>query len=175
MPPVKALLSNLLPTRAVPQLATKVISRQSATTTVVSTGNSGNDSQTLNGGSIAGIVIGSIVGILLLVWIIRSCSNLGKPGGWGGTFGEQEKPPSRRGPDTYYHQESRRSGHHHHHHSRSRSRSHYDHSPRRSSRVVDVEPVYVSRGRSQPRPPRPVYVAQDARQARRSSRGNYYV
>lgn len=33
----------------------------------------------LNGGEIAGIVIGSIAGTLLLLWLIRSCMNLGAP------------------------------------------------------------------------------------------------
>lgn len=177
MAPINDFMSRLLPTRSIPQLATKVVTRQSTTTVVVSDGTSGNSSRTLSGGAIAGIVVGSIVGFLLLLWIIRSCSNLGRPGGWGGTFGEQEKPPPR-GPDpAYYRQESRRASHHSHHGHRSRSRSHYDHSPRRStSRAVEVEPVYVSRGRSQPRAPQPVYVAQDTRQPRRSRRrSDYYV
>lgn len=33
----------------------------------------------LGGGEIAGIVIGSIAGTLLLLWLIRSCLNLGAP------------------------------------------------------------------------------------------------
>ncbi|KAK4139771.1 uncharacterized protein C8A04DRAFT_15554 [Dichotomopilus funicola] len=39
------------------------------------------DAKTLSGGAIAGIVIGSIAGFLLLLWIIRSCTNLGAPPG----------------------------------------------------------------------------------------------
>ncbi|KAG6058530.1 hypothetical protein E4U17_007976 [Claviceps sp. LM77 group G4] len=38
-----------------------------------------DDSSTLNAGAIVGIVIGSVTGILLLIWIIRSCFNLGEP------------------------------------------------------------------------------------------------
>ena len=33
----------------------------------------------LSGGAIAGIVIGSVAGFLLLLWIWRSCTNLGAP------------------------------------------------------------------------------------------------
>ena len=55
-----------------------------ATVTVIQTqaasgGDNGNQAQTLSGGAIAGIVIGSIAGLLLLIWIFRSCSNMGAP------------------------------------------------------------------------------------------------
>lgn len=49
-----------------------------ATVTVVADSDDGC-SQGLSGGAIAGIVIGTIVGTLLLLWIIRSCFNLGVP------------------------------------------------------------------------------------------------
>ncbi|KAG6010738.1 hypothetical protein E4U21_004126 [Claviceps maximensis] len=39
--------------------------------------NNDTASSTLGGGAIAGIVIGSVVGLLLLLWIVRSCLNLG--------------------------------------------------------------------------------------------------
>ncbi|KAH6842389.1 hypothetical protein B0I37DRAFT_435791 [Chaetomium sp. MPI-CAGE-AT-0009] len=45
------------------------------------------DATTLSGGAIAGIVLGSIAGFLLLLWIIRSCCNLGAPP--GGEEGEE--------------------------------------------------------------------------------------
>lgn len=86
-----------------------------ATVTVVST-QGGNANQQLSGGEIAGIVIGSIAGFLLIIWLIRwSCTQQRVP---------DEKP-------SYYHQEvspgrhrSRSHGHgHHHHHRHSRSRS----------------------------------------------------
>lgn len=171
MAPLKEII-DLLPTRSIPQFATRVFARQSTTTTVVATwGGDSSSSNNLSSGAIAGIVIGSIVGFLLLLWIIRSCSNLGRPGAWGNTFGEQEKPPFSGPPPTYYHQEysdgSRR--HHHRHHSRgrrSRSRhSHHERSPRRSvSRQVYVQ---------QPIEPHPVYYARDARRASRGSRTYY--
>lgn len=51
-----------------------------ATVTVVADSNTdGNKTSTLNGGAIAGIVIGSVVGILLLIWVIKSCFNFGAP------------------------------------------------------------------------------------------------
>lgn len=170
---------NLLPTRTLSQLATAVLPRQTTTTTVVATdGDNGGGSTTLSAGAIAGIVIGSIAGFLLLLWIIRSCSNLGRPGVWGNTFGSTEKlptgvepayvKPSPGGHSRHHH------GHHHDHHHRSRSR-HHDHSPRRSFEVRNVtstQPVYVGRGRS-PRAPQPVYYATDTRREGRGRRTYY--
>ncbi|KAL7620611.1 hypothetical protein AAE478_009606 [Parahypoxylon ruwenzoriense] len=115
------------PTRTLPRAISGVIAaRQQAPTAVVAQEN-GEATQTLSGGAIAGIVIGSIAGFLLLLWVIRSCGNLGHPGIWGATFEpDNEKPPSSRGPH-------------------------------RTSVVSVTRPVYVEqRGRS-PRAPPPVY------------------
>ncbi|GKT98005.1 hypothetical protein FLAG1_00778 [Fusarium langsethiae] len=56
-----------------------LVSRQTVETVTVTVTRDGNNGQTLSGGAIAGIVIGSVFGILLLLWIIRSCLNLGAP------------------------------------------------------------------------------------------------
>ena len=124
-----------------------LVSRQTVATVTV-TADNGNDAQTLSGGAIAGIVIGSIAGFLLLLWVIRSCLNLGAP--------PQER-------EKWYHYKEEPKRHHHHHRSRSR-RSH------RSS-ISAPPPIVVrdSRSRSHHRRGRsPGYYGED-----RSNR--YYV
>ncbi|RKU44765.1 hypothetical protein DL546_006253 [Coniochaeta pulveracea] len=117
--------------------------------------NSKDDSSShLDGGSIAGIVIGSIVGILLLIWIFRSCSNMGAPpvkgdnpsgGAW--YDGVQASP--------YPTQPSGRRSHSRHSHHRHRSSS------RRPSMQEYAVPVAVAQ-------PQPTYVYQtDTRDVRR--------
>ncbi|ETS74859.1 hypothetical protein PFICI_13343 [Pestalotiopsis fici W106-1] len=152
MAPVKE-LSNWLPTRSIPELATKIIARQTATTTVVAPApNNNNNNNNLSGGAIAGIVIGSVAGFLLLSWLLYSCFNLSRPRNWGETFGEK---------DTVYTRSPSRSRHRHHHH---------HHHSRRNS---EVRPVYVeTRGRS-PRSPQPVYYARDVRRSKRDGRSYY--
>ncbi|OTB00710.1 hypothetical protein M426DRAFT_324070 [Hypoxylon sp. CI-4A] len=163
-------LKHINPTRTLPDAITKVLGARQATTTVVQEDN-GNSSHTLSGGAIAGIVIGSIAGFLILLWIIRSCINYRNPGAWGDSFEpNNEKPPS-----TRHHSTTRypRETHGHRH----RSHSHHSHrSPRRTSVVSVTRPVYVepsrSRGRS-PRAPPAAYYSDGRRSSdtRRYSRG----
>ncbi|KAI1383997.1 uncharacterized protein F4822DRAFT_58134 [Hypoxylon trugodes] len=162
-------LEHINPTRTIPDAITRVLAaRQQGTTTVVAQSN-GESSQTLSGGAIAGIVIGSIAGFLIILWIIRSCVNYRNPGAWGTTFEpDNEKPPSSHyyGPSTRYPRET------HGHRSRSRHshRSHHR-SPRRTEVVNVTRPVYMEpqRGRS-PRAPPAAYYG-DGRDVRRSSDG----
>ncbi|KAI0890951.1 hypothetical protein F4806DRAFT_342639 [Annulohypoxylon nitens] len=162
-------LSHIKPTRTLPDAVTRVLSaRQQGTTTVVTTGNS-TPTNNLSGGAIAGIVIGSIAGFLLLLWIIRSCINWRHPGAWGETFEpDNEKPPHTHyygGSSTRYPREIH--GHRHRSHSR-----HSHRSPRRRSVVSVTRPAYVERSRS-PRAPPAAYYA-DGREVRRSSDGRRY-
>ncbi|KAI0598491.1 hypothetical protein F4775DRAFT_186725 [Biscogniauxia sp. FL1348] len=156
--------AGIHPTRTLPQAISRVLSaRQVVTTTVVADGDGGGGGggTTLSGGAIAGIVIGTVAGTLLLLWLVRSCLNLGAPGLWGSTFEpEHEKYdyPSR--------QHHRHQHHRHHHHRRRPS-----HSPRRASFVsvttASVRPVVVD-------PPQPAYYPRkgevlDKRELRRLS------
>ncbi|KAK7994276.1 hypothetical protein PG991_015864 [Apiospora marii] len=182
MAPLTNPLPALTPTRTLPSLLTRVLAPRQATTTIIDgvvvsdAPVDDNHDNHLSGGAIAGIVIGSIVGFLLLVWLIRCCMNLGKPG--------QRPPPRKRSHNYRYHQETMRSRsggpYHHHHHHHSRSRSH-GHSPRRSVEVRQVSTVRpasgyyetrrgASRGRSPAAPPMAYYPPQEARNVRRESR-----
>ncbi|KAI1138284.1 hypothetical protein F5Y05DRAFT_56869 [Hypoxylon sp. FL0543] len=162
---------HVRPTRTLPAAITKVLPARQATTTVVTQDN-GNSAQTLSGGAIAGIVIGSIAGFLLLLWIIRSCINYRNPGAWGSSFEpDYEKPPSshnhashRYPRETHGHRSRSRHSHHSHHHS---------HSPRRTSVVSVTRPVYVEpqRGRSPRAPPAAYYSDRRSSDGRRYSRG----
>lgn len=161
----------LTPTRATPASLTRILTaRQVVTTVVMDDPDEGGTN--LTGGAIAGIVIGSIAGFLLLLWILRSCFNLGKPNQWGRTFGSPDPEPDRRPAYAYHHEthgsRSRHRHHHHHHHSRS---------PRRSVEIREVTAIhparYESRGRSPAAPPA-AYSPYGAREARRHSRSSRY-
>lgn len=174
MAPAVAIPSKVVEaTRTLPQAITKVLAARQATTTVVQdsdTSSQSADSPNLDGGAIAGIVIGSIIGILLLIWIIRSCGNMGKSESWGRTYEpDHEKPPPRGSQyhgDYPYHQEThypRRSRSRHSHH----SRHHHSRSP---GRVEVVQPVvYESRSRSPRAPPAAYYAGRASSDRRRRS------
>lgn len=197
MAPLTNPLPALTPTRTLPPLLTRVLSPRQATTTIIDGVVVSSDAPDehhdahLSGGAIAGIVIGSIVGFLLLAWLVYCCLNLGKPSRWGYTFGAKDDPPPRKRSREYrYHQETMRSrsggpygGRHHHHH-----HHHHSRSPRRSVEVRQVSTVRpasgyyetrrgASRGRSPAAPPMAYYPPQEARHVRRESRrasGGYY-
>lgn len=174
--------AHIHPTRTLAEVASKVLPRQ-ATTTVVAEDGGGSNAKTLTGGAIAGIVIGSIAGFLLILWLIRSCTNLGQPKGWGDRFEpDHEKPVTRSPRHSYpYHHETHLDGDVYRSQSRGHSRAHsrhshshsHSHSPRRS---VEVRPVYTyesrPRGRS-PRAPPPVYTTRDLRKSSGSRRSRH--
>ncbi|OAA57425.1 hypothetical protein SPI_07084 [Niveomyces insectorum RCEF 264] len=140
--------------------------RQASTSTVTvqsspaDTKDNSSSNNQLSGGAIAGIVIGSVAGFLLLLWIIRSFTNLGAPPAEREAWYDDAAAP------TY-----RRDGHHHRHHrhrDRDRDRYYsdgsgypprsYSTSRRPSTTIAEPVPVVVrsnSRRRaSTSRPPR---------------------
>src|SRR3569833_134327 len=95
------------PTRTTPVPETLIFGRQITTVTVSpgsgasdSGGGNGGGSSTLDGGSIAGIVIGSVVGLILIIYLVR----------WAAGYqiaGDTNRPPPRRnGRDYYYRRET---------------------------------------------------------------------
>ncbi|OLN94202.1 hypothetical protein CCHL11_02826 [Colletotrichum chlorophyti] len=141
------------PTKTLPPALRNVLPRQvvTVTSTPGDTGQSASDNN-LSGGAIAGIVIGSIAGFLLLLWIIRSC------GMWSSPDNLANKEPAY--DDRRYRGRSPGSRHrrhhsHRYHHETSRSR-------RPSIEINEVryaaQPVYEKRRPSaSPRPPAAVY------------------
>ncbi|TWU73790.1 hypothetical protein ED733_004128 [Metarhizium rileyi] len=132
-----------------------LFARQATATVTVTADNrngngNGNDTSTLTGGAVAGIVIGSVVGILLLIWVVRSCFSLGAP------------PGEREG--LYHDIEPKRHRHHSRHHSR----------PRRYSRTSEVSmpaPVIVTdTGRASSGQRQPTYYCSDDGRGRRYKR-----
>ncbi|KAF4470899.1 hypothetical protein FALBO_2179 [Fusarium albosuccineum] len=153
------------PTLSPPTLVERQDAPAATVTVVVDNDDGGGSGTYLSGGAIAGIVIGSIVGTLLLLWIIKSCMNLGAPPqgenvydikvNYRYTNRQNEREP------WYHHTEKPR----HRHRSRSR----------RSS--VSVPPAVVIRdstSRSRHRGSSPSYHYTDSDRGR-TGRSRYYV
>ncbi|KAJ4415480.1 hypothetical protein N0V85_002704 [Neurospora sp. IMI 360204] len=146
------------PTRTFSPITRRQDAPPAATVTVVQADkdNDPDDAQTLSGGAIAGIVIGSIAGLLLLIWIFYSCSNLGapptddKPNGKAWYHGvRDEYPPRHVGGARHSRSRSRHS--HSRHRGHSTHRSHSRRSSMREVPVVVAQPTYMyddRRGRS---------------------------
>ncbi len=169
------------PTRTSPLDLVGIIARQNApaatvtvtadptptSTTVVVTENDsssgGGGGGGLGTGAIIGIVIGTIVGILLIWWIIKSCSKPAPPPdsdrqGWYDDGRTRHRSRSRHSHHSHH-------GHHHHHRHRSST-----------PRPVVLEEKYV------PRRPSATYVDPEHERRSRShgrsrsrSQGGYYV
>lgn len=170
----------MAPTPTLPGGISRLLGRQEEPTATViiqsdtTTGSSSNSG--LDGGAIAGIVIGSVVGILLIWWIIRACTQprgraaLGPDASRQGWYDDTTMPPPRSRSRSVSHE---RRSHHHHHHDGRRSSSRH-HSRRRSStsRPVVLEEKYAA-----PRRPSATYVYAPAegRRSRSRSQGRYYV
>ncbi|KAK3689389.1 hypothetical protein B0T22DRAFT_171416 [Podospora appendiculata] len=151
----------MAPTKTLPAVADLVVRQTTATVTVAATtdttttNSSGGSS--VGGGEIAGIVIGTIVGILLIWWIVKRLSSPDKA----------RAEPARSDRQGWYDDDRSRSRH-----SRSRSghrHQHHHHSRRRSSAsrpvVIEEKTAYA------PRRPSATYVQHsDGRVTRSRSR-----
>lgn len=131
-------MAPVQPNAAIADHASRLLTRQDD-------GSSGGGSSSCSGnylssGAIAGIVLGTIAGTLLVLWIIRSCFNPGAP------------PRVERDP--MYHEPAMRT----HHHSRRHS-GHSGHSRRRSYSVdSSAPPPVVIREHSRRRSQQPTHV-----------------
>ncbi|KAK1831008.1 hypothetical protein QBC39DRAFT_372317 [Podospora conica] len=165
--PTLPLLSHLLPRQQTGPVATVTVVADAPATTIIATDSDSSDSGGGGGGgpdtgAIVGIVIGTIVGILLIVWIVRSLAGKNKADGAGGSGPAPDTDRQGWYDDRAGGVHGRTSHHRHHHSSRSRSRDHHrahrHHSRHRSSTprpvvVVDDKQLY-----GEPRRPSSAYV-----------------
>lgn len=93
-------------------------------------------------GTVVGIVLGSVAGFLLIVWLLYSLTNPAVRGGGGGAHiaGEEEIVVRRQRRNSNSHRSSRRSQH--------VETRQYSRSPRRSATIVEERRVPVARARS---------------------------
>ncbi|KAI3541077.1 hypothetical protein CPAR01_07472 [Colletotrichum paranaense] len=150
----------LPPTRTLPSPLRAILASRQVVTTITSTPETTEESASnnnLSGGAIAGIVIGSIAGFLLLLWIVKSCGMWSRPNDWSekDEYDERSRRYRGRSPGSRH----RRRTQHRYHHETSR----HSHS-RRPSYVVDevryTQPVVVDKRRrasGSPLPPANVY------------------
>ncbi|KAK1585108.1 uncharacterized protein LY79DRAFT_671221 [Colletotrichum navitas] len=146
----------LHPTRTFAQPLRDLLARQVVTTVTATPGTTedGASDNELSGGAIAGIVLGSIAGFLLLLWIVRSCGMWSRPNDWGEKDIYDDRRHRGRSPADRH----RRSHQHRYHHETSRSRDHYP-STYEINEVRYSQPVVYDKRRmsSPPVPPANVY------------------
>ncbi|WQF78451.1 hypothetical protein CDEST_03465 [Colletotrichum destructivum] len=153
--PISGAGSGLAPTRTLTQPLRALLARQ-VVTTVTATPETTEESASneLSGGAIAGIVIGSIAGFLLLLWIVKSCGMWSRPSDWS----EKDHPYDdrrRRGRSPGARHRRRHQRRYHHETSRSKHRRpSYEIDEVRYSQPVAYE---TRRPSASPLPPANVY------------------
>ncbi|TVY90252.1 hypothetical protein LAWI1_G008195, partial [Lachnellula willkommii] len=128
--------------------------QQRSTTSIIPTGYGAIDSGP-SPGTIVGIVIGSVAGFLLILWLIYTCLNFGGPAGFGG------------GESTYTESVARERRKSHHSGSRRSRRASETIEIRSHSPVRAPSPIRIVR---EPSPPRTERIIVEERQERRESR-----
>ncbi|TVY47037.1 hypothetical protein LCER1_G008891 [Lachnellula cervina] len=135
-------------------LLSRILSSKRSTTSIIPTGYGAIDSGPAPG-TIVGIVIGSVAGFLLILWLIYTCLNFGAPVGFGG------------GESTYTESVARERRKSHHSGSRRSRRASETIEIRSHSQVRAPSPIRIVR---EPSPPRTERIIVEEHQERRESR-----